>query len=629
MYGGASGENIGADSHFGEKLKELGVPRNNINNITEQAPTYWGDQPFTGGPVYAGITIIFLAILGFITCSNKEKWAIGISILFLTLIALGKNFQLFNYFLFDYFPMFNKFRTVSMSLSLTILGLVLLAGIGLNNFLFKEGLDKKHLFYLTTISSLVFIFSIGIAQYMFADYQSLTINQQQGGIPLFTPIILLIIYLGLGFFINKKTYIIGKIKNTDSIKKSANVLLSISYLIMTVAAVHYGMKEAAISSDKDLGTFQRMFGTNISPNILNDVIESIKNDRQSMFISSWFRSLIFMILTAVILYLYQTKTLKNTTLVSFSILFIIGIDLLTIDVKYLNHSKFTEKGGLEKVFKKNSSDSYILTNGKDDPNYRVFDLNNPFNNSMPAYYHKLVGGYSGLKLQRIQDLIDSTLRKEEYIVRNTVQNFQSQKVPIDVINTEYAARFFSNTPILNMLNTKYVMLDYNGNVLNNPNTLGNAWFVDSLKLVSSPQEEINSVKNISPESYAIINTEQFPQIKKTKNISGGTISLSEYQPNKLVYTSTNSTDGFAVFSEIYYPKGWKATIDDKEVPIIRCNYVLRGIEVPAGSHKIEFKFKPQSYVVGNKISLAFSIILFTSLLTVLIFEIKNQVKKND
>lgn len=629
LYGGASGENIGEKSELAKQLKTLGVPRNNIRDITQQAPTYWGDQPFTGGPVYAGISIIFLAILGFITCAKKERMAIGISVLFLTLIALGKNFESFNYFMFDYFPMFNKFRTVSMSLSLTVLGLVLLAGIGLNNFLFKEGLDKKQTFYLTLVSSLVFIISIGVAQYVFIDYQSISINQKQSGFPLFMPILLLVIYGAIGFVLSKRTVLIGNIKNTDSIKKSAYALLALSYIIITVAAVSTGIRENAISTDKDIVTFQRMFGNNVSQSVLNDLVDAIRSDRHSMFVSSWFRSMLFIGLTAIALYLYHIKIIKDKVLVSISILAIVAIDLLTVDVKYLNHSKFTEKGGLEKIFVKNTSDNYILTDAKDDPNYRVFDLSNPFNNSMPAYYHKLVGGYSGLKLQRFQDVIDSTLRREEYFIRTNLQNLQAEKIPFDVIKNNYSKPMFEHLSILNMLNTKYVMIDYNGNVLKNDQVLGNAWFVDSIKNVRTPQEEIEALQAINPSTTAIVNSNQFPQITTLESKNTGSIHLTNYQPNQLRYTSNTTSERLAVFSEIYYSEGWKATIDGKEAPIVRCNYILRGLVVPAGKHEIVFTFKPNSYVVGNKISLAFSIVLFSSLFVALFFEIKNQTKSND
>ncbi|MBK7095149.1 MAG: YfhO family protein [Saprospiraceae bacterium] len=204
---------------------------------------------------------------------------------------------------------------------------------------------------------------------------------------------------------------------------------------------------------------------------------------------------------------------------------------------------------------------------------------------MPAYWHKNIGGYHAAKLQRYQDIIDRYISK-------------------------------SDMKILDMLNTKYIIQKKeNAEVFsNNPNAMGNAWFVDSLKIVDNANQEIDEIGKTNVRTTAIINKQFNDYVKSFDPLPLGDISLSSYAPDRLEYKYKSSEEGFIVFSEIWYGEknGWKAYIDGKPADFIRANYVLRGMKVPAGDHKIVFEFKPRSYIMGENIS------LFSSLLILLL-----------
>src|SRR5690606_27200582 len=232
--------------------------------------------------------------------------------------------------------------------------------------------------------------------------------------------------------------------------------------------------------------------------------------------------------------------------------------------------------------------------------YRVYDLSNqqsgPFNDPRPSYFHKSVGGYHGAKLSIYQDLIEHQLGK-------------------------------LNSAVINMLNTKYLILPgQNGQpvVQQNPDALGNAWFVSEINWAANAAEAMEALNAPSlqnpadtsmgvfrPQHTVILRDSLQPHFKDYSigKDSSATIRLVHYAPNSLRCESHNAYEGLAVFSDIYYPKGWTATIDGKEVPIYRADYVLRALKIPAGTHQIEFHFYPTSFDMGKTISLVGSILL--------------------
>lgn len=232
---------------------------------------------------------------------------------------------------------------------------------------------------------------------------------------------------------------------------------------------------------------------------------------------------------------------------------------------------------------------------KDKSVFRVYNLQEPFSTEGgTSYYHNSLGGYHGAKIRRYQDLYDSCLSEEtnEFITDAQAGHLQ-----------------FENYGVLNMLNTKYIMFGPDkGNIIPNPAANGNAWFVSKIINVSSPAEELDKVCEVDTRTTAVVDNSKFKVgIPQVDSLAG--IQLIEMTPPYLKYQSSSTTGGLVVFSEIYYPKGWVATIDGKEAPILRANYVLRALEIPAGNHQIEFRFEPKPYLIGNKITMASSWVL--------------------
>jgi hypothetical protein len=221
---------------------------------------------------------------------------------------------------------------------------------------------------------------------------------------------------------------------------------------------------------------------------------------------------------------------------------------------------------------------------------------NPFNEVNTSYFHKSIGGYHGAKLQIYQDIIDNYLQMNLQYIRTMLQQ---GILPYEM---DY---MMSEMPVLNMLNTRYIIYDYNSPPFKNPYALGNAWFVQDIYTVSGLREEIDALQDIDIQNTAVVHTDFSDIVKSTEIIpDSGLIELIEYKPNKTVYKAKVNSPQIAIFSEIYYPAGWKAyiksTSDEKEIetPIFRANYILRGLVVPEGESIIEFRFEPESYKVG-------------------------------
>jgi hypothetical protein len=232
---------------------------------------------------------------------------------------------------------------------------------------------------------------------------------------------------------------------------------------------------------------------------------------------------------------------------------------------------------------------------------------NTFNDSHSSFYHKTIGGYSAAKLQRYQDIIDYHLVPEIQSLANDLQRGQTRA---DIDSS------LQKLSVINMLNTKYIILSANSTPIENTARSGNAWFVENYQLVDTPDEEILSLKAIDPEKTAIIGRD-FAQAVAGKNIrfdSTATIQLTSYAPNKLTYKTKASQEQLAVFSEVYYPEGWQAYIDDQPGELFRTDYILRGLSVPAGEHTITLVYNPRSAYQGALISQISSILLILALL---------------
>ncbi|KAA5543947.1 YfhO family protein [Adhaeribacter rhizoryzae] len=507
FYGGASQGSLDEDSQTAKAFSQLGVPPGQMQELLGALPLYWGDQPSTSGPVYVGAIICFLFVLGlFIVEKRTRYWLLGATILSI-MLAWGRNFEAFNYFMFDYFPGYNKFRAVSMALVIAQVTMPLLA--------------------------------------MFALYRLLQNGSKQ-----------------------------------QNIQKKLWYAAGITGGICLLVALFAGMASFAGRVDAQLQQMQWP-------------VDALRADRESMMRGDAFRSLIFILLAAGVLYFYLKQKLSAAS-ATLAVGFLILIDLWTVDKRYLDNGDF-QKRLVETHFEPTPADQAILQDK--DLSYRVFNMSNPFNEARTSYFHKSIGGYHGAKLRRYQDVI------EKHISQNNIE-------------------------VLNMLNTRYIITtDPQNPVQRNPQALGNAWFVQHLMPVNSPDEELAALTNLTPVNEAVVDVTKFPIKQKEFKNEGSTAKLTAYEPNYLKYQVNAAQDGFLVFSEIYYKDGWNAYLSGKPVEHIRVNYILRGMQVPAGQHTIEFKFEPKEYTLGNTVSLVSSILMLLIVFGGIFYAFRTEPKK--
>ena len=331
-------------------------------------------------------------------------------------------------------------------------------------------------------------------------------------------------------------------------------------------------------------------------------IEALIQDRKSLYAADLLRSGFFILIVSGFLWLFvKNKLAQNTTIILVGLMMI--FDLVLVDKKYVGTDGFVSKREVEVPFQETPADVQIL---QDKSQYRVFEVDGNLSSARTSYFHKSIGGYSAVKPRRMQQLFDYQIAK-------------------------------NNIQVLNMLNVKYVIqTDSTGASVPviNPEANGNAWFVSRIQNVNSADEEMKSLDKLDSKNVAVINYLEFGTMTKIEGDSQffqkdslATIDLDLNKPNNLKYISNNKNSGFAVFSEMYYEKGWKATIDGKETEIFRVNYVLRGMIVPAGKHTIEFKFEPQVVKTGSTIALISSIGMLLLLIGGVYFENKERLKK--
>ncbi|WP_430400553.1 YfhO family protein [Flavobacterium sp.] len=335
-----------------------------------------------------------------------------------------------------------------------------------------------------------------------------------------------------------------------------------------------------------------------------EFMQALKEDRSSLYTSDVFRSIMLVIAVFGILYLYIKKTFKPLVAVVLVGVLMCG-DLFFIAKNYVNKESFVNANEMEVPFQPSTADMQIL---QDTTHYRVFEVAGNMSNARTSYFHKSIGGYHAAKPRRMQQLFD-------YQIAN------------------------NNVGVLNMLNVKYIIQSNEQGqqfAMNNAFANGNAWFIEKIKFVNSADEEMKALDSLDTKNEGVISKENSeiylhslttnPISKLTntefKKDSLASIKLDLYKPNHLKYTSKNSNEGFAVFSEMYYNNGWTATIDGKESPIYNVNYVLRGLQVPAGKHTIEFKFEPEVVKTGSTIALMSSIGMVLLVIGGLYFENK-------
>ena len=521
FYGGASQGELTTDSETYQEIK-----RNpNAKQLIKQLPLYWGTQPFTSGPTYAGSTVIFLFIFGLLFVKSEMRVWILLATIMSIMLAWGKNFMPLTDLFLDYFPGYNKFRAVSMILVIAEFTIPLLGFIALNKFLSKKDENYE------------------------TDIKVKDIKTQ------------------------KVSHVVVKSKKLRSLNLAFYIVGGLCLIFALMPSLFFDF----------VGGQDANLAKNGWP------IDALQTDRAGLLSADAWRSFIFITLTFGTMWMFLKNKIRSKY-----VIFIVGIlvlaDMWPVNKRYLNDDNFERKSKVQVPYQATAADQQILRDT--DPNFRVFNQSvSTFNDASTSYFHKSIGGYHGAKLKRYQELIENHISK-------------------------------GNMAVLNMLNTKYFITP-KGKVQQNPGAMGNAWFVNKINLVANADAEIMALDGFSPANTAIVDSRFSDQMIIKLDNDQASISLTEYKPNYLKYNSTSPKNGIAIFSEIFYDKGWNAYINGELKPHFRANYVLRGMQIPAGNHLVEFKFEPDSYFVSERIAFASSILLLLLIVFVSIKEFKS------
>ncbi len=330
---------------------------------------------------------------------------------------------------------------------------------------------------------------------------------------------------------------------------------------------------------------------------LAGILSNLGEMRAAMVSADAVRSLVVVLIGFALLLLYAAGRLRKSFTLG-GIVLLCLVDLWTVDKRYLDDSQFVPASTRTDTFAQTDTDRKILQDTT--PDYRVLNLaSNTFNENNTAYWHKSVGGYHAAKLQRYQDLIDRHIATEMQTLYTEAATAGGMMDLVD------GTRF----PVLNMLNTKYFIFPVNRDAetvaIENPYAFGNAWFVESVCYVNTAAAEIDALDSLSLLQSAVADArfqETLHGLSTAGKDSLSTIRLTAYAPNRLCYRTDNKADGVALFSEIYYPDGWQATIDGEPAQIARADYVLRAMYIPAGKHTVEMRFAPRSLRVTERVA---------------------------
>lgn len=505
--GGSSNYPLGKESDLYKTMVKRGIDRRTADQICQSAPTYWGDQPFTAGPVYLGAAVCFLFVLGLCIVKGPYKWALLAITLLSVFLSWGNHWMGLTKLFFNIVPLYNKFRAVS--------SILVIAEI--------------------TIPILGFL---AIKQLMEGN--------------------------------------VSKEKALRSIYLSAGVTGGLCLLLAL-----FGTSLFSFVSGNDERMFAQWPGW---------LVDAVVAQRASMFTSDCWRSLLFVVLTAGLFWAYVRFRMKTGWLAVLLGVLVLA-DMWPVNKRYMNDSMFMKPLNFEGYFKMQPYEKQILQDK--DPHFRVFNLTaNPFNDARTSYYLKSIGGYHAAKLRRYQDLIEEHLSK-------------------------------MNMSVVNMLNAKYIITpDKSGGAIPqyNAEAMGNAWFVDSLLVVDSPNEESDALNRLDLATTAVLDREFAEHVKDfvPGHDSAAVVKLTKYTPEYIEYDASASKPGTIVFSEVYYPYGWKAYIDGEPADHFRVNYLLRALNVPAGDHHIRFEFRPDSVRKGNTLSMIFVVIMYLTVFAIVI-----------
>lgn len=520
FMGGSSSTGFSATGPVAESLRPLG-----LESYAPSLPAYWGEQPYTAGPTYLGIVAVFLALLGFLMTSPRNRWWIGISLAASVILAWGHNAMWATELCFDILPGYNKFRTVSTILVVAELLIPLMATLGLVE-IFRNGRSWKDM-------SGRFLWTSGIT----------------------AAILLFFAMFGEALF--------------DFNREVDGEMMSRQFLSMFRQSG--GEEYIAQGMHDELGWA---------------VADAMAEERGTMLEHDAVRSLLFVIATALTLFLYFMRRIgKYPTLAILTLL--VAADMLSVNLRYLPYSSFVQEK-TTRIYP-TVADKAILEDHE--PGFRVLNLTvSPFNDATTSMFHRSVGGYHGAKMGRYQDVITAYLSD-------------------------------MNPTVLDMLNTKYVISSPTEAELR-PSAYGAAWMVDDVLPCKSADEELAAIGNTDLRHTAVM-AERDSDIAFHQS-SEAVISLTGYQPDRLTYEYSADTDVLAVFSEIYYDKGWKAYVDGVESPYFRADYILRAMVLPSGQHTVEWRFRAPGWAAASAVTLGCSLCVIMLVLGLLYFTLRRR-----
>lgn len=561
--GGSSAGSVNPDKSEVVKLfRQAG--QGNANEIAKSLPLYWGPQPFTAGPMYMGAITVFLFVLGLFLYKGKEKWWLLAATVLAVFLSLGNHMMWFTKLFFDYAPMYSKFRTVSMALIVLQFTLPMLGFITLDRILKQEYSKKEFL-------------------------------------------------------------------------KAGWIALALTAGFCLLCAMIPGIA----------GSFSGRADTQMQ----DIIVDALKADRRHILsVDAWWSMILIVVTFGLILWAYSIpksapKSYESDPHIGnarrmqamVGICLLVFVNMFAVGKRYLDSDSFTTPRQFNNQFTARQVDKLILEDKS--PSYRVVDLSaDIFNDSFNPYWHKCVGGYSPAKLQRYQDLIDRHIVKELQSVSlstrgaKTLEEFQGG---------------LRNIPVLSALNTKYFILGAEMPPVENLEAFGPAWFVDSFVPAETPDEEIALIDSVDLRRTAVIGADfaaasagfaktaaanaigssvkesaEEPVEGFAENFIEGSaelpadglatdfIRMTSYAPNELHYHYSASAARTAIFSEIYYPDGWTATVDGAPLDLFRADWIFRAANLPAGEHDIVMRFEPKAYSIGAKASRASSLTLF-------------------
>ena len=540
---------------------------NPYSNFSE----YWGTQPGTSGPVYVGAFVLFLFVLGLFIVKGPLKWALLAVTILSVLLSWGKNFMPMTDLFLDYFPMYAKFRTVASILVIAEFTIPLLAMLAL-----KQWVDTTHPQPLPVKEGR----GNTQGQKQTKEQSSPLPRRERLGVGLafaLTGGLCLLFALMPGVFFDFNS------------AQDAQTVDMMNSQISQVLADHPDVMQQ----------YQAVIGR---------LLPSLAEMHKAVFVADCWRSLLIILIGVALMLLYRWGKLRASWMIA-ALTVLCLVDMWQVNKRYLNDEMFVDKTERENPIKPTNADEQILQDKSLD--YRVLNLTtNTFNENETSYFHKSIGGYHAAKLRRYQELIDAHIVPEIEALMNALPKagYDMSQVPTDSV-----------MPVLNMLNTKYLIMSASNQPvpLQNYQAYGNAWLVDKVNYVNNANEELDALGTM-PLRHEAVADKKFADVlgQSVQQDTLSRVTLDKYQPNQLTYTVQTGKGGVVVFSEIYYP-GWTATIDGEEAELGRVNYVLRSLNVKPGKHEVVLSFFPRSIKTTETIAYcSYGVLLLVILLGV-------------